>query len=133
MTADDTTTASKAEEYVLLGDPEKTTALPDLPKTAEPTDKQDKTIVADTTAPRVHSDKQDKTVEATHAATYEAALTLWLAAVAVAIAAGEAWRLQGSLRRWLGRAARISSSSRAGAKQMSDSNELSGAVTNEPL
>ena len=56
MTADDTTTASKAEEYVLLGDPEKTTALPDLPKTTEPADK---TIVAETT---------------THAATYEAAL-----------------------------------------------------------
>ena len=56
MTADDTTTASKAEDYVLLGDPEKTTALPDLPKTAEP------------------ADKQDKTVAATHAATFEAAL-----------------------------------------------------------
>ena len=66
------------------------------------------------------------------AARYEAALTLWLGAVAVAIVAGEAWRLQGSLRRWLGRAARISSSSRAGAKQMSDSNELSGAAS-EPL
>ena len=48
MTADDTTTASKAEDYVLLGDPEKTTALPDLSRTAESADKQKKTIVADT-------------------------------------------------------------------------------------
>ena len=74
MTADDTTTASKAEDYVLLGDPEKTTALPDLPKTTERADKQSKTIVAETQPPRVHADKQDKTVKATHAATYEAAL-----------------------------------------------------------
>ena len=74
MTADDTTTASKAEDYVLLGDPEKTTALPDLPRTPEPADKQDKTIVAETPPPRVHANKQDKTVEATHAATYEDAL-----------------------------------------------------------
>merc|ERR1719456_507655 len=51
-------TAKDDTEYVLLGDPEKTTALPDLPKTTEPADKQDKTIVAETT----------------HAATYEAAL-----------------------------------------------------------
>jgi hypothetical protein len=50
MTAKDDTVASKAEEYVLLGDPEKTTALPDHePKTTEPADKQDKTIVAETT------------------------------------------------------------------------------------
>ena len=72
MTAADTV-ASKAEEpFVLLGkDPEQTVALPrDEPKTAEPADKQNKTIVADTTA----SNKQDKTVEAKHAATYEAAL-----------------------------------------------------------
>ncbi len=76
MTADNT--ASKAEEYVLLGadgDPEKTTALPDLPKTTEPADKQNKTIVADATARGGDSNKQDKTVEATHASTYEAALT----------------------------------------------------------
>ena len=57
MTADDKKTASKAEDYVLLGNPEKTTALPDLPKTTEPADKQDKTVA-----------------EATHEATYEAAL-----------------------------------------------------------
>ena len=56
MTADDKKTASKAEDYVLLGNPEKTTALPDLPKTTEP------------------ADKQEKTVAATHADTYEAAL-----------------------------------------------------------
>ena len=75
MTAKDDTVASKAEEYVLLGDPEKTTALPDLPKTAEPADKQDKTIAADTTARGGDSNKQDKTiVAATHAATYEKAL-----------------------------------------------------------
>ena len=60
MTAKDDTVASKTEEFVLLGDPEKTTALPELPKTAEPADKQNKTIVAETTT--------------THAATYEAAL-----------------------------------------------------------
>merc|ERR1719333_490777 len=74
MTAKDDTVASKAEDYVLLGDPEKTTALPDLPKTAEPADKQKKTIVAETSPRRVHADKQHKTDEATHAATYEAAL-----------------------------------------------------------
>ena len=76
MTAEDTV-ASKAEEpFVLLGkDPEQTVALPrDEPKTALPADKQNKTIVAGTTRPRVHADKQDMTVEATHAATYEAAL-----------------------------------------------------------
>ena len=73
-TAKDDTVASKAEEYVLLGDPEKTSALPDLPKTTEPVDKQEKTIVADATARGGDSNKQDKTVEATHAATYEAAL-----------------------------------------------------------
>ena len=73
-TAKDDTTASKAEDYVLLGDPEKTTALPDLPRTTEPADKRDKTIVADTTARGGDSNEQDKTVEATHAATYEAAL-----------------------------------------------------------
>ena len=53
MTAKDDTVASKAEEpFVLLGkDPEQTVALPrDEPKTAEPADKQNKTIVADTTA-----------------------------------------------------------------------------------
>jgi len=74
MTADDTATASKAEDYVLLGDPEKTTALPDLPVTNEPADKQEKTIAADATASGGDSNKQDQTVEATHAATYEAAL-----------------------------------------------------------
>ena len=76
MTPEDDTVPSKAEEeFVLLGDPEKTTALPDhKPKTTEPADKQNKTIVAETTPPRVHTDKQDKTVAATHAATYEAAL-----------------------------------------------------------
>ena len=74
-TAKDDTVASKAEEeFVLLGDPEKTTALPDLPKTTEPVDKQEKTIFADATARGGDSNKQDKTVEATHAATYEAAL-----------------------------------------------------------
>ena len=73
-TAPTTPTASKAEDYVLLGDPEKTTALPDLPRNSEPADKQDKTIVAETPPPRVHANKQDKTVEATHAATYEDAL-----------------------------------------------------------
>ena len=60
MTAiDDTVASSKAEEpFVLLGkgDPEQTVAVPsDQPTTEAP-------------------DKQDKTVEATHAATYEAAL-----------------------------------------------------------
>ena len=59
MTAKDDTVASKAEEpFVLLGkgDPEQTVALPsDQPTTAEPADKQDKTI-------------------ATHADTYEKAL-----------------------------------------------------------
>ena len=50
-TAKDDTAASKAEEFVLLGDPEKTTALPDLLTTAEPADKQDKTIVAETAPP----------------------------------------------------------------------------------
>ena len=75
MTAkNDAVAASKAEDYVLLGDPEKTTALPDLPKTPEPADKQNKTIVAETTARGGDSNKQDKTVEAKHAATYEAAL-----------------------------------------------------------
>ena len=75
MTAkNDAVAASKAEDYVLLGDPEKTTALPDLPKTPEPADKQNKTIVAETTARGGDSNKQDKTVEATHAATYETAL-----------------------------------------------------------
>jgi len=74
MTADDTTTASKAEDYVLLGDPEKTTALPDLPKATEPADKQDKTMVVDAPARGGDSNKQDESVEATHAATYEAAL-----------------------------------------------------------
>ena len=75
MTADNT--ASKAEEYVLLGadgDPEKTTALPDLPVTNEPADKRKKTIVADATGRGGDSNKQDETVEASHAATYEAAL-----------------------------------------------------------
>ena len=71
MTADDTT-ASKAE-FVLIGgdgDPEQTVAVPGHePKTAEPSDKQNTTIVADTTPPRVHPDKQDKTVAATHTAT----------------------------------------------------------------
>ena len=75
MTAkNDAVAASKAEDYVLLGDPEKTTALPDLPKTPEPADKQNKTIVAETTARGGDSNKQDKTVEATHAETYEKAL-----------------------------------------------------------
>ena len=76
MTAKDDTVASKAEEeFVLLGDPEKTTALPDLPRTTEPADKQNKTIVADMTACGGDSNKQDKTfVEATHADTYEKAL-----------------------------------------------------------
>ena len=74
-TAKDDTVASKAEEeFVLLGDPEKTTALPDLPKTTEPADKQNKTIVADTTARGGDSNKQDESVASTHAATYEAAL-----------------------------------------------------------
>jgi len=76
MTADDTT-ASKAE-FVLIGgdgDPEQTVAVPGHePKTAEPSDKQNTTIVADTTARGGDSNKQDKTVEATHAATYEAAV-----------------------------------------------------------
>ncbi|CAH0377784.1 unnamed protein product, partial [Pelagomonas calceolata] len=64
MTAKDDTVASKAEEeFVLLGDPEKTTALPDLPRTPEPADKQVKTIVAETLPPR-----------ATHAVAFEAAL-----------------------------------------------------------
>ena len=59
MTAKDDTVASKAEEeFVLLGDPEKTTALPDLPRNSEPADKQDKTIVAETTSPRVHANNE---------------------------------------------------------------------------
>ncbi len=69
MTADNT--ASKAEEYVLLGadgDPEKTTALPDLPMTAEPAEKQNKTIVAYAIVRGGESNKQDEPVSATHAA-----------------------------------------------------------------
>jgi len=71
---DDTVASSKAEEFVLLGNPEKTTALPELPKTTEPADKQDRTIVADTDVRGSDSNKQDESVASTHAATYEAAL-----------------------------------------------------------
>ena len=74
-TAKDDTVASKAEDYVLLGDPEKTTALPDLPKTTEPADKQNKTTVADANV-RGDSNKQDKTVEATHAATLTSSINM---------------------------------------------------------